>query len=362
MNIFRVLYRYMRKTNFIVLCIISILLFFSLIVGNIENITRSILEVNNQLTKNHIGIGFNDELENKEVIELINKIKSNKNIIIKYYLQNGFDYDIQSEGIFFNGVFNNSYNLLDGRFFTTEDFNKNNKLAVIGKDVLKYTKVNGNKRYIFRGLDRYEVIGIIGKDDLSSKYDNKIIYNLDSILNDDEILNKYTWWVDSYDKNKSEIKDIISNIGNNALIQIIDSTATPPNPLQEALTLSKTLITSFILIILCILLTLVRSIIYWLDSIALEIGVRKNYGATNKEIFIDIIKRYILISIFSLFIAFISQLVFSKLNFLGLLNYKFSFINLILSIFFIIILGIVFISIAMYKISRIQINKLLKEL
>ncbi|MBQ3423198.1 MAG: ABC transporter permease, partial [Romboutsia sp.] len=240
MNIFRVLYRYMRKTNFIVLCIISILLFFSLIVGNIENITRSILEVNNQLTKNHIGIGFNDELENKEVIELINKIKSNKNIIIKYYLQNGFDYDIQSEGIFFNGVFNNSYNLLDGRFFTTEDFNKNNKLAVIGKDVLKYTKVNGNKRYIFRGLDRYEVIGIIGKDDLSSKYDNKIIYNLDSILNDDEILNKYTWWVDSYDKNKSEIKDIISNIGNNALIQIIDSTATPPNPLQEALTLSKT--------------------------------------------------------------------------------------------------------------------------
>ncbi|MBQ3423513.1 MAG: FtsX-like permease family protein [Romboutsia sp.] len=95
---------------------------------------------------------------------------------------------------------------------------------------------------------------------------------------------------------------------------------------------------------------------------ALEIGVRKNYGATNKEIFIDIIKRYILISIFSLFIAFISQLVFSKLNFLGLLNYKFSFINLILSIFFIIILGIVFISIAMYKISRIQINKLLKEL
>ena len=64
----------MRKTNFIVLCIISILLFFSLIVGNIENITRSILEVNNQLTKNHIGIGFNDELENKEVIELINKI------------------------------------------------------------------------------------------------------------------------------------------------------------------------------------------------------------------------------------------------------------------------------------------------
>lgn len=103
MKVFRYLYKYIRKTNFIMLCIILILIFFSLIVGNVENITKSILEVNNQLTSNHIGINFNDRIGNEEVIELINKIKQNENIIVKYYLQTGFDYDVKSEGIYFNG-------------------------------------------------------------------------------------------------------------------------------------------------------------------------------------------------------------------------------------------------------------------
>ena len=362
MNIFRFLYRYIRKTNFIVLCIVSMLLFFSLIVGNIENISKSILEVNNQLTSNHIGISFNDILKNDEIIELINKIKQSKNIIIKYYLQSGFDYDVKSEGIFFNGSFNNSYNLLEGRFFTNEDFNTDSNLAVIGKDILKYTKIENNKRYILRGLDKYEVIGIIGKEDLSSRYDNTILYNLNSILNNNESLNKNTWWIDSLYNSKNEIKEIVTNVVNNESIQIIDKVENSPNPLEQAVKLSKTLIMSFILIILCIFLTLVRSILYWIESISLEIGIRKNYGATNKEVFFNIVTRYILISIFSMIISLIIQKLFFKINFLGLLNYQISYINIMLSISFIIILGVIFIFIAMYKINRIEINKLLKEL
>lgn len=360
MNIFRYLYRYIRKTNFIVLCIVSMLLFFSIIVGNVESITKSILEANNQLTSNYINIKFNDELQNQEVLELINEIKESEDIIIKYYLQTGFDYDVKSEGIFFNGTFNNSYNLLEGRFFTKDDFTIDANFAVIGKEVLKHTKMENGRRYILRGLDKYEVIGVIGKEKLSSRYDDIILYNLNSILNSNEILNKYTWWIDSLNKSKVEIKKDVTNIGDNQLIQIIDGVDNSPNPLAQAIKGSQTLIASFILIILCVLLTLVRSILYWIENISLEMGVRKKYGATNKELFFDIVKRYILISMGSMIISVIIQKVLLKLNFLELVNYQISYINIYLSIMFIIILGIIFICIAMYKISKFEINQLLK--
>ncbi|ASW42393.1 ABC transporter permease [Clostridium isatidis] len=360
MNIFRCLYRYIRKTNFIFLCIVSMLLFFSLIVGNVENITKIILEANNQLTSNYISIRFNDKLENQEVLELINKVKQSEDIIIKYYLQTGFDYDVKSEGIFFNGTFNNSYNLLEGRFFTKDDFRADANFAVIGKEVLRYTKVENGRRYILRGLDKYEVIGVVGKEKLSSRYDDIILYNLNSILNNKEILNKDTWWIDSLNKSKIEIKEEVTNIGDNQFIEIIDEVDNSPNPLAQAIKRSQTLIISFVLIILCVLLTLVRSIIYWIESISLEIGVRKKYGATNKEIFFDIVKRYILISTGAMIISIIIQKVFLKINFLELVNYQISYINIILSIMFIITLGIIFICIAMYKISKIGINQLLK--
>ena len=161
---------------------------------------------------------------------------------------------------------------------------------------------------------------------------------------------------------KNEIKEIVTNVVNNESIQIIDKVENSPNPLEQAVKLSKTLIMSFILIILCIFLTLIRSILYWIESISLEIGIRKNYGATNKKVFFNIVIRYILISIFSMIISLIIQKLFFKINFLGLLNYQISYINIMLSISFIIILGVIFIFIAMYKINRIEINKLLKEL
>ena len=360
MNIFRCLYMYIRKTNFIVLCIVSMLLFFSLIVGNVENITKSILEANNQLTSNYISIRFNDELQNQEVLGLINEVKRSEDIIIKYYLQTGFDYDVKSEGIFFNGTFNNSYNLLEGRFFTKDDFRTDANFAVIGKEVLKYTKMENDRRYILRGLDKYEVIGIIGKEKLSSRYDDMILYNLNSILNSHEFLNKDTWWIDSLNKSRVEIKKEVTNIGDNQLIQIIDQVDNPPNPLSQAIKRSQTVIVSFILIILCVLLTLVRSILYWIENISLEMGVRKKYGATNKDIFFDIVKRYLLISMGSMIISVIIQKILLKINFLELFNYQISYINIILSIMFIIILGIIFICIAMYKMSKIEINQLLK--
>lgn len=358
---FRFLYRYIRKTNFITLCIISMLLFFSLMVGNIENITKSILEVNNQLTNNYIDVSFKYELKNEKVIELINNIEKCEDIIIRYYLQSGFDYDVSSEGIYFNGEFNNSYNLLEGRFFNKEDFNRNHRLAVIGKDVLKYVKIENNKGYILRGLDKYEVIGVIGKEELSTRYDNKVLYNLDSILNNKETLAQETWWIDSVGKTKNEIEEVIRTIGNNELIEIVNRVDNIPNPLVQAMKGSKTLIVSFILIIICIMLTLIRSILYWIESISLEIGIRKNYGATNKEIFKDIVKRYILISIVSFFTSIILQKILLKFKFLGLENYKISYINIIFSIAFIITLGVIFIWVAMYKINKIEIQELLKE-
>ncbi|MGL4774746.1 MAG: ABC transporter permease [Clostridium sp.] len=322
------------------------------------DIKRSILEANNHLTSNHISINFNDKLQNQEIIELINKIKENENIILKYYSQAGFDYDIYSEGIFFNGTFNNSYNLVEGRFFTKEDFGRDEKLAVIGKDVVKYTKVENNKRYISRGIEQYEVIGVIGKEEMFSRYDDTVLYNLNSILNNKEILDRNTWWVDSSNKSKQELKECVKSKS----IEIFDTVDNSPNPLKEAIKDSKTIVVNGVLIILCILLTLVRSILYWIDSISLELSIRKNYGATNDKILLEIIKRYMLISTVSLIISLIIQKGLVKYNALAGLSYEMSYISIGLSVVFIMLIGIIFICIAMYRINKIEISRLLKEI
>ena len=51
--------------------------------------------------------------------------------------------------IFFNNKFIGGYNLLEGRFFNIEDFNGDGNKVVVGKDILKTAKTEGNNKYIY---------------------------------------------------------------------------------------------------------------------------------------------------------------------------------------------------------------------
>lgn len=350
-----------RKSHFIIICIVSMLVFVSLISSCIENARLSSLEANNEKSNNYIQFSFNEALKNEDIKNIINKISENDNIILSHLHGLEFQAGTAGEGIYFNENFTGGYNLLEGRFFNRNDFKSNSKVVVIGKDVLKMSKMENEKRYIYRGTDRYEVIGVIGKKNLPTRYDSLVLYNLNEELNEGNIKAELSWTLDSKSKSESELKQIINKINssyNNAIV--LKEKYADPNPLSTAISSSNYTITNFSLVIICILLSLIKAISYWIESIKLEIGVRKAFGASNNKLCLTVLGRYTLISIIGIVVSLVIQKILLIINAITQSTYALSYINIICSIGFIILLGFIFIGVSMLKIDKIEPSELLK--
>ncbi|MBN1069562.1 ABC transporter permease [Clostridium botulinum] len=364
MSFIKALRRETRKSKFIILSIISILLFVIIITGNINKAYDSILEFDNQFTNNAIGISFDDKLENREILNRISIIEQNKNIIVRFTC-NVFDYDSNyigdsnCEGIYFSEDFNNSYNLISGRFFNKNDFEENNNLVVIGKDMLKYTKIEGEKSYLLNGESKFEVIGVVGKEGISTMYDDKIIFNLKYIFNNKYFATKDLWSVDSTTLSKQQLIDIVKKVDQSITIKgtVIEKR---PNPLGDAINQSKELIIAVLGIIFCAIFTLFISLYNWLDFIKLEIGIRQCNGATRSNIMIIILRRYLIYSCISFITSLLIYYLLHITNFGGLFDYKINCFNLLFSVSAIVFIGFFTIIISLYKISKIEIGKLIR--
>lgn len=360
MRILRYLRKKARKSTFIVVCLTSTLVFFSLMISNIEKTYKSILESNNELSYNSISISFADFVSQLDIYKCINSFKSIKNSIIFYEAPSSFDYMLSSKGIYFNGDFNYSYNVLEGRFFTKEDMNSTENLAIIGKGILDYTTIENNQRYLKQGNEKYKIIGVIGKNNLSTRYDDLVLYNLNSILSRNEYVLGNTWYIDNLSLNKNIIIENVNSTINNNLIQVSEPNFFP-NPIEFSIKSSRSLILGISFILICIFLTLIKSTVFWIESLELEIGIRKDYGATNLNIFLDIISRYLIISIVSLAFSLIINKLLLIIKPFNIETIGPSTLNIILCFILLIALGIVIISIAMLKVIKTQITDLIKK-
>lgn len=364
MSFIKALRRETRESKFIILSIISILIFVIIITGNINKAYDSILEFDNQFTNNSIGVSFDDRLDNQEILNRISAIQQNKNIIVRFICK-VFDYesnyiaDSNCEGIYFSGEFNSAYNLISGRFFNKNDFEENNNLVVIGKDMLKYTKIEGEKRYLLNGKTKFEVIGIVGKKGVSTMYDDKIIFNLGYIFNNKHFVTKDSWAVDSTTLSKQQLIDIVKKADKN--INIEESLiGKRPNPLRNAIKNSKGLIIGVLGIIFCAMFTLFISLHNWFDLIKLEIGIRQCSGATRGNIMTIILRRYLIYSSISFITSLLIYYLLHSINFGGLFDYKINYLNLLFSVGAIVFIGFFTIIISLYKISKIEIGRLLR--
>lgn len=361
MLILRKIKNMFRKTRFLILCISSILIFASLIVSYVEIIYENRLEVDNFKTNNHVSFVFDETANYKDLLEAVKKLELEKDIIISHQGGKAFQPEVYPVGIYFNGNYRNGYNLLKGRFFTIEDFKNDKKVAIVGKNALSNTKIENGIRYIYCGEDKFEIIGVIGKNNTVTRYDNFVLYNVNCALNekDREYLNTH-WTIDSIVKDKSTLKNVISKITKNKNIIGLEAENVEPNPLKAAISNSRFLIFNFLLVIGCILISLITAVIYWISEIALEIGIRKTYGASNKLIMIDIGKRYTLVSIFCLCIALILQRILLTLNIIKIPHNELSIITVLFTLLFVLLIGMIVISAAMFKISKINLSKLIK--
>lgn len=75
----------------------------------------------------------------------------------------------------------NSFPLIQGRFYTTDDWQTDTKRALIGQSLIEHTiESEGKTEYRF-GDQIFEVIGVLGID-IPSRLDQMILLNLDAIL------------------------------------------------------------------------------------------------------------------------------------------------------------------------------------
>lgn len=360
----KILKKYLRKTQFLTLCLTSILIFTSLTVGHVEKIYQMMLEANNFKTINSVSFYFDEKnLTLDNIIKSLKEMELQKNIIIIHEAGRAFIPGASQFGIYFNGIYKSGYNLLEGRFFNLEDFKENKKVVVIGKKLIDNVQIENGQKYIYRGNEKFLVIGIIGKKNSDTQYDLRILYNLNMDLDErDKPYLQQGFNLDSAVKSESNLKNIINVINNknsSARIRTVyqDNRV---SPLINAIQNSRTLLLNFSLIILCIIISLTRATAHWIDKIALELGIRRMYGASNKNIILHITKRYLTISGGSLVISLIFQKLLIVGNVLQIQNSTLNKFNIFASVIFILIIGTIVIGISAFSINKTQISYLIK--
>lgn len=225
--------------------------------------------------------------------------------------------------------------MLQGQFFTEEDFFTNKQLATIGKNYIDNIEKKGNSDYIILFDTQYEVIGILGEK-TESVLDYMILINLDSVEEQDIGL----YAIDG--KRKSDIEDSY-----NAICKILDSNAIKHGRIvREAVGIKRLLeyeksnVLIFTLIYIIILLSGLSVTVSWYEKNKKLIYVKKLVGYKNRHIISDIIKRYTMLFHIAYVAALIAYVMLniSSISDIGIfLYYLYSYLLILVFSLFIVV-------------------------
>lgn len=333
----------LRGTLFIYLSITIMISFMFTFVINITRILKDYKDYYEQETNNFLYIaadvntyivdGDSGEIEGNQSVknnecynnffekdykELFNNLKGVNDIIIK---TRGLDVGlpimniIYNIGLYYNGEIPCKYTMLEGHFFTHKEMESNEKFVVIGKNnISKCIEENGEK-YLLKGEEKVKVIGVIGEENYDSIYDNYVFYNLNAFANEIRGIGLGEWKVDSTKYSREELKKIIKDNGRDDCLYGGDSdTSTNGAAINDTFSRNKDTVISSLLIAITLLIALVQAIIYWIGKLRLEIGVRKSYGATNRQILFIVIKGFYLVELLSTITAILVIGILSKIK------------------------------------------------
>lgn len=371
-----------KNEIFIYVCVLIMTLFMLFIINNISSILFNVIKFSNQDTNNFIYIapdrytGVKDEDWDEELneskcskesfftdyITLYSNLKKQNNIILKVsYLDIGLNNSESNNiGIYCNGKYTCKYNLIKGRFFNSNDMQSNTKELVIGKDILKKCIKENNQYYLYKDNEKIKVIGVIGYKDKSSTYDNYIFYNLDAFINEIRDVNCGQWTLDSTVYNSKELKNIIIKNRRDTCLKGDDNDINKTSEIiKDTISKSKDLFISLFIILITMIIALIQSIIYWIDKMRVEVGIRRQSGASRFIITISIIRKFYIAEAIALLSSLLIIFIYSKLN-STIVMYYFNY-ELIFIILFLLILGIIPGTLISILLKRNTISALTKE-
>lgn len=322
-----------------------------------------------QTLKNGVDlINENNSLRRAEdkLLNISGKDVSFKNL--KNEIESLEEVKLEKDGIFLEAfvgksIYSNLSNpiipsLIEGRFFTKEDFNEDK--IVIGKNMSKLIKKKNGKEYVsFLGKDR-EVIGIMGSKNRMTAFDDTFYIN--DLLSDERIEQAPILISGkNVDKNIEVLKNMLKKVDESVVIDIEEINGLE-SPLGTVVYRNKYIIIIAVLLIGTLLLNIVNTTNYYILNKKKEIGIKKLLGRNKLNIGLEIIFEYIKIAIY----AFITSTVFYNIIifmriFPKELGLKFDLIIGLFALILMMILAIIVAIPSIIKSNRISISSIIKE-
>jgi ABC-type transport system, involved in lipoprotein release, permease component len=261
--------------------------------------------------------------------------------------------------IFFNGVTEWSYPFYDGRYFTKADMDLGSKVVLIGKKLHQYTEQENNKTFLTIEGMKYEVIGTIGMKGRETSWDNTLIMPLTSIPESTKSkIEKSSIEMILYNDQVLPINDFklikesIMNYDHNALVEVGEFQSGSPNILLKLITQKDTLVIFSILLYIVALINSLNISSLWITNRTYEIGVRKAFGHSNRNIAVMLFLEMMTIISFCSLIALLIQIIIGKIS--SLISYPLTIDNGITAVCFTLITSIAASIIPIIKSLKIQ--------
>lgn len=173
-------------------------------------------------------------------------------------------------------VFDLSEYLREGRFFSSEDYAKKRKVAVIGTEVLPETWMENGKRYYGYNQQLYEVIGVF--EETESPLDYTTYLNLTSVLEAES--NYGIFYVDA--ENKETVASVLNQLQQTLSGEYKISAVTYDSVIDYGLdTMSNTL---FQFAVLAGIFHLLLTSVFFVTRQSYTIAVQKLCGLTRKDL------------------------------------------------------------------------------
>ncbi|MGE1217557.1 ABC transporter permease [Bacillus toyonensis] len=198
--------------------------------------------------------------------------------------------------------------LVSGRFFQADDFFKNKKIAVVGKDNNDIVLKNG-KKYIQLNNTSFEIIGVMGES-FSTKLDKMIYLNLDAALKLENksygsyVLDGNKFMTSTFDKLEQDMKSSISIVKANK--ETVGSSR-----VFERNSGNYEMFVLFILIILSMSIIICS---YWFYKKRISISIQHVIGHRMFNIYMNLFKKHVLLLISSYFFSIFLFIIFNLGN------------------------------------------------
>lgn len=355
--------KYYSKSKFIIISLTTLMIFLSMLIGNISMVEKNIEYGKSHHSKNAIDLEFVGYTEG-EIRSFFNEVKKVEGLIIKYYYMTIPELHPRDLGgvlgIYFNDKYNKTFNMKSGRFLNKDDFDSDNKVAVIGEDIEPYTEKDEDNQYVVIGNSRYKVVGIV-KGNGEIKNSDFIYYNLNPVIKKEHNIRDSWWIIDSESKDSDYIINELYKINDKFKNkEILVKEYEHPYQEGDSIYLIFGMVLSLGLCSITILLTLIRSIIMWVNMLKVEIGVRFTCGSTKKGIIALLIMRYSFIVILSSIISTALLFILTKMNLNSIILFKFDPKIIMVNFLIGILTGILLILIITFRFKALKASKLLR--